>query len=356
MPAPLASTLVELLAILANSRDRTSFDPAFERAFELVGFPAELPLPEDLTPDQRKLAEVLATRSSVAVMSSVCLPYFVQFRRRWLGIAPGGALEQRHTFVHEGSSRTWPLWKIWGAVGDDPKAATGISALGIPRIELLDAYVDDALWRPYPSRAIDKSRVYGHLDLLGAEGGDWARRRLAEVASWPRPETQQEGEIRYVKSVAEPLGFETFQPSTSLSGHALLPLFVALARSGGAVEPAWEPFLPCDGNAYLTEIAAAIPEDRREAALVAGVRRALDKDALFAVLRLWPSFPYVGLAAVADGLFADKSFVARAPRPALQTWRARWKELRAATPVRGEAATVEATAAKKPAKRASSKK
>jgi hypothetical protein len=349
------ASLAEHLAILATTEDGGTFHRALKSALELTAYPAELPLPEDLTPDQRRLAEVLATRSGVRSLSTVAMPYDVQFRRRWLGLDAPGELEKRHAFRTGGTSHDWPLWKIWKTVGDDPAKGKGISALGLSTVQLLDAYIDQSLWSPYSG--LQTSPLYDHVKRLGSDGGAWARARLDQMASWRVPEPQGDGSVRWTIARGKPLGFATFEPTGDLPSKAELALLTAIARAGETIEPAWERLVPFTNSPHVAEIIAAVPAARREAAMLEAAGRGVSKDALFAIFTLWPSYPYPSLAAWVDALLADPRFASSVDKRSLQEWRADWAKLTKKTPPTAEAGRGEPPAAKPvaPAKRTAEK-
>lgn len=332
MTLPAVPSLASLLETLATSREHGTFVPALQAAFELTAFPAEQPLAEELTPDQRRVAEALAMRSRLP-LSGARVPYYVQFRRSWLGLDPPRTLDRTLTVLHEGREHAWPLWRAWQVLGDDPIGKHGISALGLSTVELLDAYVDVVLWSVYATGKVDRSRIYAHLDTLGAEGGDWAKQRLDAMAAWPAPVVETRDGIRWVKSGAEAFGVATFEPAHKRDG-GVLALFVAIARAGRTIEPSWEKLVPFVPNSLLVEVAAALPDDRREAVLLAAADAAVTTDALRTCFVLWPHFPLPGLFQLAERLLADRTTASGFPRGTLVKWRARWKGLLTTTPPR----------------------
>jgi hypothetical protein len=344
MSTPESTTLEDDLRILATA---TTYDVqrALDRVLPAVAWPNGTPLPEDLTPDQRRVAEVLATRSGIPGLSSVAIPYQVQFRRRWLGIDPPGALERRHPFTHRGTTHSWPLWRIWQVAGDKPKRQQGVSAVVADVVEILDAYIDALIWSPYEN--LDESEIQDHIARLGADGGDWATRRLHEALGWHVTETSGKG-IRWIKVNVEDYGFATSEPgSLEMASSAQLALFVALARAGRGVEPAWERWFPLFAHPFLREIAAALPDDRREAILLAAADRGISKDSLFGIFRLWPRYPYPALARWVDDLLRLPARETGFDPAGLRTWKVDWKELLAKTPAgafpKSKAATKTAT-------------
>jgi hypothetical protein len=329
--SPAAPSLASLLETLATSREHGTSVPALQAAFELTAFPAQQPLAEELTPDQRRVAEALALRSELPLSGSR-VPFSVQFRRGWLGLDPPRTLDRTHAVVHEGREHVWPLWKAWQVLGDDPIGKRGISALGLSTVELLDAYVDVLLWSVYAAGKVDPSVIYDHLDTLGADGGDWAKQRLDEMAAWPAPVVEMRDGIRWVKSEAEAFGFSTFEPSCQC-GHGQLALLLAIARAGRTIEPSWEKLVPFTPNSLLVEVAAALPDDRREAVLLAAADAAVTTDALRTCFVLWPLFPLMGLFQLAERLLADRTTASGFPQGTLPKWRARWKGLLTTTPL-----------------------
>lgn len=336
MTSATVPSLASLIAIIETSCERTTFLPALQTAYELTQFPGEQPLAADLTADQRLVAEALAKRSGLP-LSGTRVPHHVQFRRSWLGVDPPRTLDRELTVVHGGKEHVWPLWKAWQTLGDDPIGKQGLSALGLTTVEVLDAYVDVLLWGVYASGGVDRSMVYDHLDALAAEGGDWAQRRLDEMAGWPEPAVEVRDGIRWVKGGQAAFGFSTFEPSYA-RGDGPLALFVGIARAGRTIEPTWERLLPFVPNALMIEVAAALPEERRDAALLAAADTVVATDALRTCFTLWPRFPSSALFGLTEKLLGDRTIESGFPRGTLAKWRARWKALLATTPPPAEPA------------------
>src|SRR5262249_19120281 len=114
LPAPTAKSLAKLLS--SEKRSAKKLSKAFVEALQQAGFPhtrsldpgavtklgdvrsrGVMPIPADLTPVQRTLAELLAFEDGMELFfhdgtqfQLFCLPETAANRRRWLGIDPGG--------------------------------------------------------------------------------------------------------------------------------------------------------------------------------------------------------------------------------------------------------------------------
>lgn len=268
-------------AIATIAKKKSDIEDAVMEALDEVAWPISTPLPEELTAEQRRLADALATRSGLRCLSSVAIPHAVQSRRRWLGVDSPGVLERRHDFKHEGKKVSWPLWKIWKVGGEKALHATVKKPL-----ERVQAYVDGSPDLPYGP--VKTSMFTDAIEALGKDGGDWATQLLDEGSRWY---VIKQGRVENVKPKEG--GFEKSEPVSLVSSRtACAALFVAIARAGREVKPEWEILFPMTNHVFISEIAAAIPDDRREASLLAAADRGVRKDALFALFDLWPEYRY----------------------------------------------------------------
>ncbi len=342
-----SSTLEADLGIIATSTTY-SLEAAVQRAIEAVDWPEDVPLPEDLTPDQRRLAEVLATRCGIPALASVAIPYEVQFRRRWLGVEPAGELEKRYPFQRKGKDLSWPLWRIWQTVGDNPKRKKGISAVVTDQGALLDAYVDACLWGPYPK--LDVANVFDLVANTDTSAGAWAARRLSEMVSWPVGPTKASGSAQYTKTPEERYGFSLFEyPALTGKEHVFVALFVALARSSTPVDPAWERFFPITYHPLIIEAARALGDDRRERVLAERLDQVLTVDAVLTVFQLWKKYPYPALHAWTSDLLARTSQQSGIEPPELARLRGDWSKLEASAPASARTEKPAKVTRKKPA-------
>jgi hypothetical protein len=324
------TTMAELRPLLETVAD-DGLNPVVLRALEVVDFPKRgqrVPLPEELTAPQRELAEILAQRANVTCLSMHAIPKKVQQRRRWLGIDPPSLLERPVTLDVAGETVERPLW--WACSYLVERRAGELIPSLISRDELFQLAVEVSLWRGeiydvgfgYPASWLQP------YDL--AEDGSqaaWAAEKLAEIATWSRPESRGEVDgIQYFQAAA---GRDSFDPPMSLDGTkaAFGYLFSALAAGGLSIRPEWEIFLPWAGPPLMTRMLAAIPEPRREAAAVAAFRRTLPKSALETAFDVLPTFPSAALADAVRELLQSPTITEGPYASLLSGWRKRWKAL-----------------------------
>jgi hypothetical protein len=239
LPPPVAKLVDDALAAHAKG-DRQTGNKMLVEALRAVSFPTTFPdvvypLPSELTPEQRALAERLAR-------TDVFLPWewvpSGATARRWLGIDPPGPLE---TMVeHEGARL--PLWRVLCLTQKGPRVPPIVATLPMPlRLDVLAA-LDTEAWG-YRIHG-DARGAWALASSLGAEARDWALARLAAAA---------------------PKALETFLAHGSL-GEQLA--FFALVRAGHAIDPAWDLYLPISTEVPVeisAECARALSLDRLEA-------------------------------------------------------------------------------------------
>jgi hypothetical protein len=232
-----------------------------DAAFAAVMFPSSdaiIPLVATLTPAQRALAEIVA--GHVVAIGGFAIPKAAWVRRRWLGLAPAGALERPVLYVHDGEKRRAPLWHALlqlGAVTDDdgaedrPGARAQLFA-SLPLGDRLEAYGDIALG----AYGLDLDGLTIDLDPLRDEGKAWA------PAYADRLLTLFDGDALHLER-----GEQTGIPDLIKPVVAL-----ALVRAGVPLEPRWDGLIPVEDSAITRELLAALPASRRASVVV----RALD--------------------------------------------------------------------------------
>jgi hypothetical protein len=251
------------------SRDDTSGGDAPElvqAAAAAVAFPelGEIfPLPEELTREQRVLAEIFAHRR--INVGKMAMPTSAWNRRRWLGLDAGGVLEKRY--------RGEPLWralkKARGVEWPRPNVDAQRKILdALPMPDRLAAYAEVALGAYRLSVFGDV--FYQDLAKLKAEGKSWAP-KFAGVL----------------------LGIYAETPSLRIPVEVKWLVFVALVRARVAIKPEWDILLPLlEGSLDLAiECVSAIPPERRLAAITEALRGGPPGWQVDMLLQLLPHFP-----------------------------------------------------------------
>ena len=269
--------------VLASRGTLADIDAHARAALAAVDWPdarALVPLPDELTPAQRALAELLADTPHVSTRA-YALPATAWCRRRWLGLAPGGVLERAVT--HAG--RRAPLWRVLRELDRD--AARAYFA-ALPLADRLDAYGDIV----FDAYGIDHLALsWGRRDELADHGGAWAPAYADRVLAL----------------------FEPGAPASERAGWSAIPhelkwpVFLSLVRAHVTIEPRWDVFLPLGGDGdAVRECIAAIPPSRRGAALARELERGTPRHAIPLGLALLADYPSRELARAVLAL-ADES-------------------------------------------------
>lgn len=266
----------------------------WEEAFESVQFPAGevYPRPDQLTAEQRAVAEVFADVD----MDNLCfaLPSTVSARRRWLGLDPGGVLEQEVAFTHAGTDHREPLWRALQLVLDRQSNIKGhivkdaALILGrLPMLRRLEAIGE--LFADGKGYDLDAESLARHpnarvFEELRDEGGAWAA-RLADVLVG-----RAEDAVRGKPNITTAWKCATF-------GALGWIVFLALARARVPIAPRWEPLLPVspaperEKEEWWRECLLAIDASRRGAALAEVMRAMYPAEALKVALHFLPEVP-----------------------------------------------------------------
>ena len=254
----LSYDLDALLAAVRDAADPERVRGAWWEAVERVGLRRgyvcqPLALPESLTPDQRRLADALATRGDFA-LGTCGIPGSPRLLRRWLGLAEPSVLERRVPWTHEGAEVSWPLWKIWLDAPDESlEYNQGVAKEVAERLtpaELIEA-AGEAMLEPYGLHPPYGDRVGAAL-AHAADALPWAR-RFVEVLL---------GALREDGHWGPPYETTTDFRGTFLGALTLLPF----VRAGVAIDPAWDRLVPHAGEeGAVRELLLALPEARREA-------------------------------------------------------------------------------------------
>jgi hypothetical protein len=243
-------------------------------AFEAARFPPHqqmLPMAEELDDTQRALAVLVAHRDDVP-LHRFAIPQTAWARRRWLGIDSATVTERAVDFEVNGTKRRAPLWRALTEVKQDRDAAQRLfDALSIA--ERADAYCDLALgaYRVEPPFLFD-------LASLDGSAGAWASAFADRLTAL------------FAKDASHGARMGHTRPPWSLPWV----VFIALARGAVVIEPRWDWLLPTgfgEMEPFAREVAAAIPEPRRGAALANALGAQFTTYALRAGAWLVESFP-----------------------------------------------------------------
>jgi hypothetical protein len=267
----LRQLLDDAAAKLAEDPGSPAAGAAIQALLTSVAFPgSKEPLPDldALTADQRAAVEVLASADGQLAVFPWALPVRGWAIRRWLGRERPGALEVPVTHDVDGEQITEPRWRALRRAGRDlPKVF-----LAMPISDRLDAYVDIVLG----AYRLPRHRLsWGELSEVPAGLGDWAAAAADRVSSIPHGTTPMA--LRWA-------------------------IFLSLVRGGRDIEPRWDVLLPAgtgDEHEPMVECVAAVPQTRRDAALLAAVERLAAGAAIVAcgleMLDVYPSDALLGL-------------------------------------------------------------
>ncbi len=297
---PLRATATETLDVLDGDGKNALKSRAASKLLEAAAFTrhGDGPIPDaaDLTPAQRAVAELLSAYGQLQFYGWA-IPGAAWKLRRWLGLDPPGVIERPVSFSWDGEARTEPLWQAMRSMGR--KGGEFLRGLGLPLAERLEAYADFNFGL-YSVSSFKLS--WGDPAEIGTDLGEWGRR------------------------VAEQLTVDQRHPTNK---DVNWPVFLALVRAGVPIEPRWDVLLPAgDGDLRqpTIECATAIPEARRELALIGAVRRIADgHPTVRAGLELLPTFPSRALTELIE---ANADSAASAPKFARITKRDLYRRLK----------------------------
>ena len=284
-PAPMfAEDAYRGLGVTSTATVPTGLDPLLVSAFEAASWPSHrdpVPLPEELTPTQRALAELVASLVELP-LHRFAIPQTAWARRRWLGLDPAGPCERLVTFRVGGSSHTAPLYRALRALRDAkdasaPAALFDTLALGDRVIALTELSL--RAYRVDPPSLRD-------FDAIDQDDGAWAPALADRVAAWFAP--------------GAPLG-----ERAGLSAppwEAAWWIFLGLARAhetlGLELSPRWDPLLPAGWasmGARCRRCLDALPPERRGPALASALSRSFPHDVLRCALEHLPLLPSIEL-------------------------------------------------------------
>jgi hypothetical protein len=349
-PPATPSALDAILETIRTAVD-ASLDEAIAEGVALTGYPytdssKPIPLAEELTPDQRRLMEAIATRSGLSfhTVRKFRIPDPVQVRRRWLGIDPPGVLEKIVNVPDEtgGTRGAMPLWRALQqslpTASEDP--LRGLLPDPVERLRLIVAAAEGNV-DPYEisTGAGAESEALGPISpgTVNEETVLWAETTLERlVAAWTEPEREDgsgKGLCLRSASLAEP-GWATWELlDCAYKEKVLRQLFAFLLLTGRwtSLDERYDSFVGLTGP-YATLLAAAVPEPRRGAALVWAYREEPAWSAFDAGREMLLQFPSSTLAdEIAKDLEAP-SLRAKMDAGELRRQQAEWNALREKLP------------------------
>jgi hypothetical protein len=310
---PLAPALrKKAIAALEKPLDRDGRPPkasndALIEVFDALEMPpanGPVILPSAMTPAQRGLALVLASRDAYPCYGAP-FPRSGALRRRWLGLDKGGVLEREVAFAHDGEPSRVPLWRALGVLSDAPgrnQVVPFLKALRLPLVDRLALLAEVA------------RDAYGLQDLLPyVEWVKLSELRSADpvVTAWAVREADAYGAAMAAPSPPPGSAVRGPRPSVIL----LWPMFAALMAAKVPLSPAWDLLVPAgtkpDELALLRRIAKALPDARRGPALARAIQPLWGAHSVELGLALLDDFPSRELAESVLGEADDAGAMSR---------------------------------------------
>lgn len=273
LPAPLADAMREL-----RWPDDTYFEKV-GRVFSAVAYPEDFcgVRAETLTPDQRAVAIALTELDLPSPLRSA-FPQQRADRRRWLGLDPAGPLEQIVTFTIDDVTYVEPIWRMakivhgrWNTPSYQEVAQRFDAQFSIEERLRLWGEVNNTqprVWNLSGAAFFNYGQYPTLIDQLPGECQAWA--------------------IAYLDGVLA-------QENANLEIRDLVPAFMTLVRAGAPIEPRWDALLELRPR-YGSELALALPEQRRASTCLSALARMHPSSALFAAIELLPVVPEVAIA------------------------------------------------------------
>lgn len=244
-------------------------DDVARAALEASGWPEwdqQIPLPAELSGDQRALADVLAQHVGVS-LHRFAIPQTQRARRLWLGLEDAGPLAREVGYKIDDESFTAPLWRALRHIdrdgnGDDAEALFQALPLG----DQIEAYGE---------LAFGGFRVDPPCEIVdpGDKAGEWAAAyadRLLALFAEGAPHHERGNNHR---------------PPRQL----LALVFKALDKAGIAIDARWDCLVPFD-----LDLIEPLPPERQTPILVRGLQAEFPSWAIKKgreVLRRFPSAP-----------------------------------------------------------------
>lgn len=263
---------------------------AIEQVFSEAGYPeGPLDLASALSPVHRALAELVANRSGME-LSRFAIPSTSSGRRRWLGLAPPGAIDREVDVAVRGVTRRAPLWRALIELEQAEAEDDGADA------EACEAEAQRLVAELAPTDwvAVKADLLLDVYRTSGPSDGDFDPARVpADVGPWAAAMAERLTEL-----------FAPGAPASERGGHSEPPnplpslVFLGLVRGGVAVEPRWDWLCPVWGGALAAasdECLAALPAARRDAAIVRALAAKFPRDALRTGAALLARYPSLAL-------------------------------------------------------------
>lgn len=287
-----------------SAAEWTALTERADRAMQAAGFPPHEPTQpdgkivgysnraiyraKDLQPSQRAVAELLASHPEFPT-GRYPLPTAHWALRQWIGIDPPGVLFREH--------EAGTLFETLRTLKLRDAGAAEAFVVALPIHERVPLLAELSLASSdYDAPHVDALLHKSVAEIDGSLGA-WAQAFAAWLVAY------RASSVRYAKSNTLAL---------------VLPTFVALVRAGVPIEPAFDPLLPIYARideGIRRDCIEAIPEPRREAAIVGALRNVMfESDQVSALQALLPLYPYPGIAAA---ILANVD-AARRPKDALR--------------------------------------
>lgn len=299
--------------------------PAAWAALDAVGWPRDTmvpPLPEELTPAQRRIAEALASVVGVP-LSRFPIPQYVQLRRRWLGLDEPALLERSL----EVGGRRLPLWRALADLGGTISPEPAEALLPDP-VERLQAFAEIELWQPYgiglPQGTIALAEEVGATAARWAEGFADGLLAIPPAPTAPLGEAQL-GEAQW--SFQPPPSGLYERPSRPAGVATLFATLIPLVRAHGVLAPRYYGLVPAFRHPALAGLLAAVAEGDREQVLLGLVRRAPAPTAVDVAISVLPAFPYPRVAEEVWPLLASPAVASTFGAQKLKRQKAAWAAL-----------------------------
>ena len=204
---------------------------------------------DELSSEQQHIARCLAG-TRLFTTAGFGLPAAGELRKRWIGLAPPGPLDQVVTLSVGGSELTGPLWWLWKQALVEDESGTpvpDIIATHLEQAQRWEALVLMAAGSYGTPVAFDEASIAD--ELAGSAGNTMV---VASAAEWATALA-----IQITDSRAQ---HEYRGVGLALSALLLLPL----TRNGVAIQPQWDSLIVFGTSALAHELFAALPFERRE--------------------------------------------------------------------------------------------
>ena len=332
------------IALIRTASDQPTLSGAIARGVALTGYPAtdfsrSIPLAEELTPQQRRLMEAIASRSGLTLdtVRTCRLPDPVQVRRRWLGLAPPGVLEKvvLPPIGPDGAAGPMPLWRALerrDLLARDDKPAPRLIDDPFERLRLA-VELHEGQIAPYEVIANDGVLAERAPQLpADSEAIRWVRATFERlVLAWLE---DAPGGQKKVRRLGPPVpGFLDHEVTGATQwGYVLSLLLATLARADASfVMPRFfDDRIPLH-EPHALDLLGAVPEQRRDGVLVHAFRAAR-WNAIENALRVLPRFPSKALAAAVAERLEAASYRAEVGLATLSKQQRAWAALGAQLP------------------------